>query len=145
MVATLDTTPREQALNTALHEVLDENEALRAENVRLQGRLDAMASAFDANGTLGVLQKMAHDGDLKPELRVKAAGLAVAYERPRPAGQTNVSFKLFDYLENDRLKKMAAADAAKTIEHQPGTVLGEGQGHHGAWHPLDSDKGDPAA
>jgi hypothetical protein len=118
MAATIDTTPRtplERELDSALHETLDEIDALKAENGRLKGRLDALMTAFDANGALGVLQKIMHDEDLKPELRVKAAGLAVGFERPKPASTVNNVVKLYDILEAARLKEQAA----KTIEHQP--------------------------
>jgi hypothetical protein len=145
MAPTVLTTELERELDAALLTMLHENSELKGENAKLQARLDALMTAFDGNGALGVLQRIMHDEDIKTELRINAAGLAVNFERPRPASQTNVSFKLFDYLESDRLKKMAAADAAKTIEHSPTTVLGEGQGHHQAWHPLDSDKPEPAA
>jgi hypothetical protein len=124
--STIPRTPLERELDAALLTMLHENSELKGEVAKLQARLDALMSAFDSNGALGVLQKIMHDEDIKTELRIKAAGLAVNFERPRPASQTNVSFKLFDYLENDRLKKMAAADAAKVIEHvEPAvTVLG---------------------
>jgi hypothetical protein len=117
---TFDTTPRtplERELNTALHETLDEIEALKAENGRLQGRLDALMTAFDANGALGVLQRIMHDSDLRPELRVKAAGLAVGYERAKPASEANVRFSLFNYLEGHRLAELD--QKAKTIEARP--------------------------
>ena len=126
MAPTVLTTELERELDAALLTMLHENSELKGENAKLQARLDALMTAFDGNGALGVLQRIMHDEDIKTELRIKAAGLAVNFERPRPASQANVSFKLFDYLENDRLKKMAAADAAKVIEHvEPAvTVLG---------------------
>jgi hypothetical protein len=76
----------------------------------------------------------------------RAAGLALPFEKAKPAATVNNVHTLFDTLEraHQRDRELRQANA-KVIEHQPGTVLGEGQGHHQAWHPLDSDKGDPAA
>ena len=45
----------------ALHKVLDENEALHAKLADVQGRLDALMTAFDERGSLGILQLIAHD------------------------------------------------------------------------------------
>jgi hypothetical protein len=119
MAATLDTTPRtplERELNTALHEVLDENEALKVDLAMVRGRLDALTSAFDADGTLGVLRRIAHDGNLPPELRVKAAAAAVPYEKPKLSVTAKASVvSLYDILEKKRLERM--------IEHEPEKLL----------------------
>jgi hypothetical protein len=144
--STIPKTPLERELDAALLTMLHENSELKGENAKLQARLDAMMSAFDANGALGVLQKIMHDEDIKTELRIKAASAAVGFERSKPPATVNNIHTLFDTLEraHQRDRELRQANA-KTIEHAPTTVLGEGAGEHGAWHPLDSDKGDPAA
>ena len=118
MATTLDTTPRtplERELDSALHDTLDEIDALKAENVRLKGRLDAMTSAFGDAGVLGVLQRIAHDADLAPELRVKVAAAAAPYERPKLQVQAKTTVvNLYDVLERARQR-----DREKVIEHQP--------------------------
>jgi hypothetical protein len=122
MAATLNTTPRtplERELDSALHETLDEIDTLKAENAWLQGRLDAMTSAFGDAGVLGVLQRIAHDADLAPELRVKAAAAAAPYERPKLAIQAKANVvSLYDVLERARQRE-------RVIEHQP--ALGSDQ------------------
>jgi hypothetical protein len=110
---------REEQLNQALHTMLDENDALRAELATVKGRLDALTSAFDDNGALGVLQRIAHDASMPADLRVKAATAAVGYEKAKPPSTSNVKvFSLFHTLEAARLKGIEEREAkAKTIEH----------------------------
>jgi regulator of replication initiation timing len=43
----------------ALDQMMDENEALRAELTQVKGRLDTLMTAFDERGSLGILQVMA--------------------------------------------------------------------------------------
>ena len=58
---------------SALHRMIDEYEALETKFNAVKGRLDALMSAFDDNGTLGILQMMAHDTSLGANLRIRAA------------------------------------------------------------------------
>ena len=97
-------------MDRALHVMLDENDALRAELARVRGRLDALMTAFDQNGALGILQMMAHDATLSPEVRIRAAGLAVPFERPKLSVTATTSVPLYDLLEARR---------RKVIEHDP--------------------------
>jgi hypothetical protein len=99
-------------LNAALHQVLNEKEALQVELSRVRGRLDALMTAFDENGTLGVLQHLAHDKTLPPEVRIRAAGLAVPYEKPKLSMAVTTSVPLFELLEARRRK-------GEVIEHDP--------------------------
>jgi len=99
-------------LNDGLHQVLDENDALRSELAQVRARLDALMTAFDENGTLGILQLMAHDKNLPPEVRIRAAGLAVPFERPKLSVTASTSIPLYDLLEARRRK-------TKVIEHNP--------------------------
>jgi hypothetical protein len=100
-------------LDAALHQTLNEKEALQAELARVRGRLDALMTAFDANGTLGVLQHLAHDKTLPPEIRIRAAGLAVPYEKPKLSMAVTASVPLYDLLEARRRK-------GKVIDHDHG-------------------------
>ncbi len=116
-------------LDRALTQMLDENDAMRAELARVKGRLDALMTAFEAEGTLGVLQLMAHDKNLPPEVRIRAAGLAVPFERPKLSVTATTSVPLFDLLEARRRK-------GKVIEHEAGATLNG---------PGGIDPGSPAA
>ena len=106
-----------ERLNAGLHKVLDENDALRAKLARVKGRLDALMSAFDQNGTLGVLQHLAHDATLPAEIRIRAAGLAVPYEKPKLSVAVTASVPLYDLLEERRRRN--GKEASKVIEHDP--------------------------
>ena len=70
----------------------------------------ALMAAFEERGTLGILQMMAHDKNLPPEIRVRAAGLAVPFERPKLSVTATASVPLYNLLEERRRK-------AKVIEH----------------------------
>jgi hypothetical protein len=72
----------------------------------------ALMAAFGERGTLGILQMTAHDINLPPEIRVRAAGLAVPFERPKLSVTATASVPLYDLLEERRRK-------AKVIEHAP--------------------------
>lgn len=100
-------------LNNGLNQVLDENEALQAKLAQVQSRLDSLMAAFEERGTLGILQMMAHDKNLSPEIRIRAAGLAVPFERPKLSVTATTSVPLYDLLEERRRK-------AKVIEQDPG-------------------------
>jgi hypothetical protein len=117
-------------LNVALNEAIDRNEQLETENARLQGRLDALTSAFSADGAIGVLRSICHDATLPHELRLKAAAALAPYETPKLSLQAKTNVRsLFDTLETLRLRDLEQkAAAAKVIEHAPAepatTVLG---------------------
>ena len=44
----------------AIDTMMDENDALKAELAEVKGRLDALMTAFDERGSLGILQLMQH-------------------------------------------------------------------------------------
>ena len=102
---------RVHQLNAALNQILDEKEALETELAEVKDRLAGLVAAFDENGTLGILQLMAHDKKLPPEVRIRAAGLAVPYERPKLSVTATTSLPLYDLLESRRRK------SSKVIEH----------------------------
>jgi hypothetical protein len=129
--------------NKAIEQLMAERDGQRREIDALVGWIQEDRDA------LMCLQQIYNNPTVDEVARIRAAQAAIAFERQKPPSQTNVSFSLFNYLEKARLKELEQKEAAKVIEGkviEPArTVLGEGQGHHGAWHPIDSDKGDPAA
>ena len=97
----------------ALNHMMDENEDLRAELALVRKRLDALVAGFDERGSLGILQVMAADMTLPPEVRIRAASAAVPYERPKLSlTATTTTLPLYDLLEERRRK-------GKVIEHDP--------------------------
>jgi hypothetical protein len=137
MRKTTPTTGLEQELDAALHQVLDENDALKAdlaalqaENRRLQDWI--MGEEPDA---LTALQKVYSNPNTPVPNVIKSAIGALPFERSKPASVV----ALVDWREKTRtirLRQMeldrarwAAEDAAKVIEHQPATTIpGEGEG-----------------
>jgi hypothetical protein len=129
---------------------------LVAERNELRQHLENLApGAPDAHACL---KRIYNDPSMKESERNRAAAAAIGYEKSKPASVVNNVHTLFDTLErHHQAERIARENAAKTIEHQPrkpidynepvpGTVLGEGCGHAGAWHPLDQDeKPEPAA
>jgi hypothetical protein len=96
----------------ALDKMLDENDALKAELAEAKGRLDALMTAFDEHGSLGILQLIAHDKRLPPETRVRAAGLAAPFERPKLQVTATATVSLYDLLQERRRQR-------KVIDHDP--------------------------
>jgi hypothetical protein len=96
----------------ALDQMMDENESLRLELKQVKTRLDALMTAFDERGSLGILQVMAADKSLSPEARIRAASAAVPFERPKLSVTATTSVPLYDLLQERRRKD-------KTIEHDP--------------------------
>jgi hypothetical protein len=93
-------------LEYVIREQMKEIDRLRDEVAQYR----ALMAAFEERGTLGILQMMAHDKNLPPEIRVRAAGLAVPFERPKLSVTATASVPLYDLLEERRRK-------AKVIEH----------------------------
>jgi hypothetical protein len=124
-----------QQMDAALHQTLDQIDALKAENARLQAKLDGLMEAFDKNGSLGMLQAIAADKSLPAEIRVRALGLLLPYERPKygtvdglvihgDIKQRQHDARMRTYARD---KAKWEAEQAKVIELQP-TILGEGDG-----------------
>src|SRR6516164_1077681 len=65
--------PTLEEMDTALHLTLDRAEAAEAELARVQAKLDALMMAFNKNGSLGMLQLIAHDSNLPVEIRLRAS------------------------------------------------------------------------
>jgi hypothetical protein len=94
----------------ALAEMLDRNETLQAELSQVKARLDALMTAFDERGSLGILQVMAADKSLSPEARIRAASAAVPFERPKLSVTATTTVPLYDLLQERR---------RKAIDHDP--------------------------
>jgi hypothetical protein len=129
-------------LNDVLNQTLDQKEALETKVAQLQAQVDGLLDGFAKGGSLGLLQAIGADKTWPIEVRVRALQAAVPFERPKLSMTATVQHRpLFDILEEARLRDRKVIEAPA----QPATVLGEGQGHHAGWHPIDHDKGDPAA
>jgi hypothetical protein len=120
------TTALEAELDAALHETLDENDALRAElkslaaeNRRLQDWI--MGEEPDA---LATLQRIYSDPNTPQSNQIKSATAALRVERPTSSVVIQVDWAAktrairLKQLEKDKAR-WAAEDAAKTIEHEP--------------------------
>jgi hypothetical protein len=108
---------RVERLNDLANQALDENEALKAQLAKVQAKLDGLIAAFEEGGSLGMLQVIGADKSLPIEIRIRALGLAVPYERPKLSAvmTAQAPVKLFDILERSR-------NAGKVIEQAPGPV-----------------------
>jgi hypothetical protein len=116
-----------QELVTATNNVLAENDDLKSKIAILETELSTLRPQLaefekllealsDERGTLLVLQRIAHDEQVPLAIRVKAAGLAVGYERPRVSVTAHTNgVDLFAVLETRRMEKRLP----KVIEHQP--------------------------
>jgi hypothetical protein len=99
------------ALARATEELIAENEALRAQLKHRDELIESLTKTIDERGTLGVLQMMAHDMRLPANIRVKAAEIAISYERAKPpiAVAAHIDFSLFNLLEEKRLARQKPA------------------------------------
>ena len=88
--------------NTAIEKLLAERDELRA-------LLEANGQKLDV---LTCLQRAYNDPQSSETNRIKAAGLAVPFERPKLSVTATTSVRLYDLLEARRQKP-------KVIEHQP--------------------------
>ena len=111
--------PTMEEMDAALHQTLDQVDALKGENARLQDKLDGFMEAFERGGSLGILQMIASDKNLPVEIRMRAAGLAVPYEKPKLSMTATANVpKLFDILEAARLKERKVIEAPKPLDQQ---------------------------
>ena len=101
----------------ALHQMLDENEALRGEVDKLRAEnkclIDWIMGDADA---LATLQRVYLNSDEPAANRIKAAAAAIGYERPKLAATGVV---IVDFRERVRQARLKAT--AKLIEHMPDT------------------------
>jgi hypothetical protein len=121
------TTALEAELDAALHETLDENDALKAELAALQVENCRLLKWImgEEPDALTALQAV-YSNPSTPEANViKAASAALGYERAKPASVViQMDFK--QRVHDARMRQLAkdkagwaAEDAAKLIEHVP--------------------------
>ena len=104
----------------ALHQMLDENEAQRAEIVKLKEELSTLINWIngDANA-LTTLQSVYLNPDEPAGNRIKAAA-AIGYETPKLAATANLVIDFRERVQRARLKANA-----KLIEHIPDEHIAE--------------------
>jgi hypothetical protein len=121
------TTALEAELDAALHETLDENDALRAEIAALQAENRRLQDWImgDEPDALTTLQRVYSDPQTDVPNVIKSASAALGYERSKPAAVV-IQYDFKQRVYEARMKQMAldkarwaAEDAAKVIEHQP--------------------------
>jgi len=88
--------------NAAISKLMAERDSQRQEIDALVGWIQEDRDA------LMCLQSIYNSPTADDNSKIQAARAAINFERAKPAAQTNVSFKLFDYLEAHRLQELAA-------------------------------------
>jgi hypothetical protein len=98
--------------------MLDENDALRAELTQLRAENQRLVDWINGDAdALTTLQRTYLDPKTSTSDRIKAAGAAIAYERPKLSVQVHVGpAQLGERL--DQAKAMKTIEP-KVIEHQP--------------------------
>ncbi len=118
--------PNISEYETALHQMLDENEALRAELAEVKEQLSGLVDwVMDDADALTVLQRVYLNPD-EPANRIKAAASALPFERPRLAATANIVIDFRERVRQARLKANAKLlEEPKVIEHIPEPALPE--------------------
>ena len=105
-------------LDSALHTMLDENDELRAELAQLRAEVKRLVDWINGDAdALTTLQRTYLDPKTSTTDRIKAAGAAIAYERPKLSVQVHVGPALLGE-RLDAARAMKTVDP-KVIEHQP--------------------------
>jgi hypothetical protein len=119
MNAPTDTQATIAEYDSALHTMLDENEALRAERDQLRTEVDRLVSWINGDhDALHCLQSIYNDVGAAEGNRIKAAAAAIAFERPKLSVSVQVSgpTMLGERLDQGRTMKTVNPPL---IEHQP--------------------------
>jgi len=105
--------------DSALHTVLDENEALRAERDQLRMEIDRLVSWINGDhDALHCLQSIYNDAGVAEGSRIKAAAAAIAFERPKLSVSVQVSGPAVLGERLDQSQTMKTVNPP-LIEHQP--------------------------
>jgi hypothetical protein len=103
-----------QRQSSCIRSQLAEIESLRAEVDRLNGVLR------DEGDALAHLRRIYSDTNSPLSAVLKAAGIAVNFERPRPPSVTvNAGFSLYDFLEKKRLERHQVKPAVIDAKPDP--------------------------
>jgi hypothetical protein len=108
-------------LDSALHLMLDENEALRIELTQLRAENKRLVDWINGDSdALTTLQRTYLDPETSTSDRIKAAGAAIAYERPKLSVQVHVGPGLLgERLDAARtMKTVGGSSKPPVIEHQ---------------------------
>ena len=105
--------------DSALHTMLDENEALRAERDQLRMEIDRLVSWINGDhDALHCLQSIYNDAGVAEGSRIKAAAAAIAFERPKLSVSVQVSGPGVLGERLDQRQTMKTVNPP-LIEHQP--------------------------
>src|SRR5262249_42220768 len=115
----MQTQPTIAELDSALHTMLDENEALRAELIRLRDEVKQLVDWINGDrDALTCLQSVYNDPKASEANRVKAAASALPFERPKLTFNVQVGPAVL----GQRLDQARMKTEPKVIEHQAAPV-----------------------
>ena len=108
----------------ALHQMLDENETLRAEVTKLKGQISTLVDWINGDAdALTTLQSLYLSADEPAGNRIKAAAAAIGFERPRLTA--SASLVVVDFRERVKQARLKSLAELKAIEHIPEPALPE--------------------
>ena len=120
MNAPTDTQATIAEYDSALHQVLDENEALRAERDQLRTEIDRLVSWINGDhDALHCLQSIYNSPHADQGSRIKAASAAIGYERPKLTLGVQISGPSVLGERLDQTRTMKTVNQPPLIEHQP--------------------------
>jgi len=105
--------------DSALHTMLDENEALRAERDQLRTEIDRLVSWINGDhDALHCLQSIYNSPHADQGSRIKAASAAIGYERPKLTFGVQISGPAVLGERLDQGRTMKTVNQPPLIEHQ---------------------------
>ena len=106
--------------DSALHTMLDENEALRAERDGLRSEVDRLVEwIMGDRDALVCLQSIYNSPHADQGTRIKAAAAAIGYERPKLTFGVQISGPSVLGERLDQTRTMKTVNQPPLIEHQP--------------------------
>ena len=107
-------------MDGALHTMLDENEALRAQVAELQAEVKQLVDWVTGDrDALVCLQSIYNDPSAPENNRIKAASAAIGYERPKLTFGVQISGPAVLGERLDQNRTMKTVNQPLLIEHQP--------------------------